>query len=190
MSNPRHSAHIAELPRGSEDDDLSPLRVAEPVRNPVGDHSVAELALAELGRLRAVKRWLHRRRGDAVRLGDLRFARQDDAVATAIVTSQSTTVRHGFGIRPCARSRTLMSRSTLCALAQSFCSVATGRKASGGSQLGRRPRPSVPPEGVGSLACAHHSPSRASAGVDRPTRGPISRRLVPTRSADRGSAPR
>ena len=61
-----------------EDDDLSPLRVTEPVRKPVGDHAVAESALAELGRLRAVKRWLHRRRGDAVRLGDLRFERQDE----------------------------------------------------------------------------------------------------------------
>ena len=62
----------------SEDDDLSPLRIIEPVRKPVGDHTVAESPLAEVCGYRAVERWLHRRRGDAVRLGDLCLKRQDE----------------------------------------------------------------------------------------------------------------
>ena len=84
----------------------SPNRYA----SPVGDHAVAESALAELGRL-----WRSGALAPSTATGcgtawppALRTSRTK-AIATAIVMSQSMTVRHGCGIRPCARSRTLMA---------------------------------------------------------------------------------
>jgi len=64
--------------RGLEHHDLPALGLAEPVRKAVGDDSVAESALTEIGRSGAVERRLHRRRWNAVRLGHLRFERQHE----------------------------------------------------------------------------------------------------------------
>jgi hypothetical protein len=55
---------------GFENDDLDALGTTEPVRKPVGDHTVVEAPLAEVGGVRAVERWLHRGRRDDVRLAE------------------------------------------------------------------------------------------------------------------------
>ena len=61
-----------------EHDDVSALGVAESVGEAVGDHAVAEASFAVGDGLGAVKGWLHRGRGDAVRLCHLSLKRQDE----------------------------------------------------------------------------------------------------------------
>ena len=85
---------------GALETTMSPRSVAEPIREAIGDHSVAEAALTERDGLGAVS--VGSIEGDGMRYGLATSASnaRTKAIAKAIVTNQSTIVRHGWGIRP------------------------------------------------------------------------------------------
>src|ERR671933_2507833 len=184
------AARAAELLRPLrrvEDDDLAPVRVAEVVDQPVGEHAVGEARLAAHARPRAVQRRLHRRGRDAVRVDDVELDREHDPDRARDgedpVERDPRPAREAEAVeRPPHRAL----RARLCSRRHSAIRAWSPERSTSGT---RQPRNSAGRVYCGYSSPPASSPEKLSKAPDSSRIAPGSRRATASRTTIAGSSP-